>query len=71
MFVKQFFVDAITVACYALIPFARVVENVSYLSWIILAIQVAAVFCAVSLAINWIFYRDSLRQLLRMIPERL
>lgn len=71
LFVKQFFVDAITVLCYALIPFARELPHVSYLNWIILATETATAFFAVSLVINGLFFRDSLRQLFRMITERI
>ncbi len=67
LFAKQFLVDAITVVCYVLIPFARVLENVSYLSWIVLAVEIAATFMAVSFAINFIFYRSFLLQLYQRV----
>ncbi len=69
-FLKQFFVDAVTVGCYALIPIERVLKNVSYWSWIVLAIETAAAFFAVSIAINLVFYREFLRELYRLLLSK-
>ena len=69
-FVKQCIVDAITVGCYALIPFARELTNVSYFSWIILAVEMAASFMAITVIINLIFYREFLLGLPKVIRNR-
>ena len=70
IFAKQCVVDAITVGCYALIPLARELSNVSYLSWLILAVETATLFMAVSVLINLIFYRKYLSQFPKMIMKR-
>lgn len=65
LFAKQCFVDVLTVACFALIPLARELSEVSYLNWIFLAVEEAAVFLAVTVAVNLVFYRPYLLQLLK------
>lgn len=70
IFAKQCLVDAITVVCYATIPFARELTKISYLNWLLLAIEVAVAFMAVSIVINLIFYRKYLLQLPRTILKR-
>lgn len=60
IFAKQCLVDAVTVGCYAVIPFARQLSDVNYFSWLILAVEMAAAFLGVSIAINFIFYREFL-----------
>ena len=60
IFAKQCLVDAVTVGCYAVIPFARQLSDVNYFSWLILAVEMAAAFMGVSIAINFIFYREFL-----------
>lgn len=70
IFAKQCIVDAITVACYAVIPLARELSNVNYFSWLILAIETAAAFLCVSTIINMIFYREFLMELPKLIKSR-
>ena len=70
IFAKQCIVDAITVACYAVIPLARELSNVNYFSWLILAIETAAAFLCVSIIINMIFYREFLMELPKLIKSR-
>lgn len=70
IFVKQCVVDAITVGCYTIIPLARELSNVSYFSWMILAVETSMLFMAVSVMMNLIFYRKYLMQLPRMIIKR-
>ena len=67
IFSKQCVVDTLTVGCYAIIPLARELSNVSYFSWLILAVETAILFMAVSIVINIIFYREYLLQLPKMI----
>lgn len=70
IFAKQCMVDALTVGCYALIPIARELTNVNYVSWVVLALEAAVAFLAVSLAINALFYRQYLLKLPRIILKR-
>lgn len=70
IFAKQCVVDALTVGCYAIIPLARELSNVSYFSWLILAVETAMLFIAVSVLVNLIFYRKYLSQFPKMIMKR-
>lgn len=70
VFVKQGLTDALTVVCYAFFPFTGQLENVSYISWILLAAKTAAVFLAVSAMINVIFYRQFIVQLVKTVLRR-
>lgn len=70
IFAKQCVVDALTVCCYAIIPFARQLSDVNYFSWLILAAETAAAFMGVSLVINLIFYRKFLIGLPKIIKSR-
>ena len=70
IFAKQCIVDAITVGCYAIIPFARELSNVNYFSWLLLAVETAAAFMGVSIVINLIFYRKFLIGLPKIIKSR-
>lgn len=63
IFAKQCVVDALTVCCYAVIPLARRLTTVSYISWVILAIETAAIFLVISVMVNFVFYRGYLFQL--------
>ncbi len=68
-FIKQIVVDAITVAIAVLathwIPFV----NVSYLSWVILAFEVAAIFAIIVIIVNLIFYREKLAFLVKKLKR--
>lgn len=70
IFAKQCVVDALTVGCYAIIPFARQLSDVNYFSWLILAAETAAAFMGVSIVINLIFYRKFLIGLPKIIKSR-
>ena len=59
-FLKQWLVDALTVGCYTLIPFPRELLEISYINWIIMAVEVAIIFLFISIIINLIFFRDYL-----------
>lgn len=69
-FAKQFLVDAVTIGCYALIPLSKELIHVSYWNWIIMAVKTAAVFLAVSIVINLLFYRSFMLQLPQKILAR-
>ena len=70
IFIKQCVVDAITVGCYALIPFARKLTEISYYSWLILAVETAVAFLGVSIVINLLFYRKFVLGLPNIIKKR-
>ena len=70
IFAKQCFVDAVTVGCYAIIPFTRELSNVNYFSWLILATETAVAFMGVSILINMLFYRKFSMGLPKMIKIR-
>ncbi len=70
IFAKQCVVDALTVYCYAIIPFARQLSDVNYFSWLILAAETAVAFMVVSIVINLIFYRKFLIGLPKIIKSR-
>ena len=70
VFTKQCIVDTITVGCFALIPIARKLTDVSYLNWIILAIETAMAFLAVTALINFVFYRKYMLQLPKTLMNK-
>lgn len=57
IFVKQILIDILTLGIYVLIPFSRLLSNVSYAAWIVLAIEEAITFLFISVIINILFYR--------------
>ncbi len=59
-FIKQTAVDIITVLAAFAATFWIKLASVDYISWIVMAIEVAAIFLAVILIINLIFYREKL-----------
>lgn len=58
IFAKQCAVDAITIGFFWLIPFKRELTNVSYFSWLRLAVEVACGFLVISILINIFFYKN-------------
>ena len=70
VFAKQCLVDALTVGCFALIPFARELTDVSYANWLYLAVEIALVFLIITVVINLVFYRRYLLQLPEIILGR-
>lgn len=71
VFFKQACVDVVTIGIYAIIPQSRLLNNISYLGWIQLALTKALMFMAVSFIINIIFYRIYVSKLRGMIFKRL
>lgn len=62
-FVKQITVDGITVLLIYLLTRQFSLGDVSYFSWIILAIKVATVSVLVVVMVNLVFYKDKLLQM--------
>ncbi len=62
-FVKQITVDGITVLLIYLLTRQFSLGNISYLSWVVLAIKVATVSVFVVVMVNLFFYKDKLMQM--------
>lgn len=69
--VKQFVLDAGTAAAIVAIgeylPFAQI----SYLSWCVLAVETAGIALALVFVVNWLFYKDKVRQLMETIGRKI
>ncbi len=70
IFIRQCIVDTITVGCYVIIPLVRQPINVSYISWLILAIETAVIFMGITIVMNLLFYRNYLFSVPKMILKR-
>lgn len=64
-FWKHLLVDLLTVLPASLLSLLIPLRGVSYPAWILLAFEVAAVWAAVVLAVNLLFYREKLLRLLK------
>ncbi len=70
VFWKQFLVDIITSLLGVSASIWISLPSISYLSWIMLAIEVASIWCIVVLAVNLIFFRVKLNYLVRIIRKK-
>lgn len=70
IFTKQCIVDAITLFCFAAIPFERELTKVGYMSWIMLAIMIAVVFLCITIMVNFLFYKNYLLAIPKMIKNK-
>ena len=59
-FLKQLGVDILTVFIGVLFTKGMVMETISYISWVMLAIKTACVWFCIVLIINMIFYRSNI-----------
>lgn len=59
-FIKQMFVDMLTVAVGFFVTKTIVVHGISYWAWIVLAVKMAVVWCIITITINLIFYRSKM-----------
>lgn len=66
-FVKQLFVDCLTVLLGFFATRMFALPEATYIQWIILAIKMAIIWVAIVLAINAIFYRDKTKSVAYMI----
>ncbi len=64
-FLKQIAVDAITVGLAIAATFRIGMLSVSYLSWVILAVEVAAIWAAVIFLVNLVFYNGNMMKFMR------
>ncbi len=71
LFIKHFFVDAVSVLLGVTLTVWIPMTSANFVSWIILAIQVALIFGCVVLALNGFFFRDKLRYLAKIIKGKI
>jgi len=69
-FFKQMIVDILTVAIAGTICSFLMLLHISYLWWIVLAIEVAVVWLMVIVLLNIIFYRDKMKWLFSGIKKK-
>lgn len=69
--VKQFAVDALSAVPIVAIGRIMVLNDISYLGWLLLAAKVASVAAVIVIAINCIFYMDRIRQLVYNVRMKL
>lgn len=62
-FFKQAAVDIGTVVCMYLATRFLVLDRISYLAWVVLAVKTSLISAAISVAINLIFYRERVKTL--------
>lgn len=70
-FLKQVFIDAVTIAVAALISQLIPLTGVNYFCWAVMAAEVFAVWTVVVAAVNMIFYRQKMLILFSKIRNRL
>ncbi len=64
-FIRQCAVDVLTTVLGVLATFKITMLSVSYLSWFVTAVAVAAVWALVTVAVNLIFYKNRLNEILQ------
>lgn len=69
-FLKQVGVDALTVLLAAALTAGMVMQGVSYLSWILLAIPVFLVWLCTVAAVNFIFYRNNVMAVVKKFIKK-
>lgn len=69
-FMKQIFVDVLSVVCFSFCVRFLNLQAQNYLQWIYNAVKVVTVAVAITGVINWIFYRDKEKKLLSKIIKR-
>ena len=69
-FMKQIFVDILSVVCFSFCVRFLNLQVQNYLQWVYNAVKVVVVAIAITGVINWIFYRDKEKKLLSKIIKR-
>ncbi len=69
-FIKQILVDILTVAAGVAATFWIKLGGVNYLSWILMAVEVAAIWVGIVLLINLLFYRKRLCDLFARVFKK-
>ena len=67
LFIKHIFVDIGTVICMAAATFWIKLSAVNYFAWIIMALECGGICLVVSIIINWVFYRKTLKNAVRLL----
>lgn len=67
LFIKHFFVDIGTVICMVAATFWINLSAVNYFAWIIMALECGGICLVVSIIINWVFYRKTLKNAVRLL----
>ena len=67
IFIKQFMIDIIGATAGAAATFWLSLQSISYLSWILMAAEVAIIWLAVLTVINVIFYHDKMMKLIQKV----
>ena len=62
-FLKQIGVDALTVLLASVATFKMPMLAISYKAWVLLAIEVFLIWFIITIAVNWIFYKDNLKKI--------
>lgn len=70
-FMKQIFVDASTVAIGFFATKMLSLHTVTYISWVFLAVKTSAVWVAIVLVLNFIFYRNKISGLFGKIGSKI
>ena len=69
-FYKQMMADLITVAISAFACHWITLENVNYISWILMAIKIALIWIIVTICVNCIFYRKRMKNLFKGLLQK-
>lgn len=69
-FVKQVFVDVITVFVIYVFTYGIVLNKINYMSWIVLSIKVVTICFGIMVIINTIFYKKYIAKLLKKVTHR-
>ncbi|MBO5030356.1 MAG: polysaccharide biosynthesis C-terminal domain-containing protein [Lachnospiraceae bacterium] len=66
-FIRQLLIDIFSVVCGLLLTRGMIKEVVNYLEWLVLAVQIAAVWFGVVFVINIVFYKEHMIAVLKNI----
>ena len=69
-FAKQCAIDLITIGVYSLVPVSRELPTISYVNWLVIAVETAVLFIIVTIIINFIFYRKYLLMAPKLLLRR-
>lgn len=67
LFIKHILVDIVTVVCMVTATFWIKLSAVNYFAWIIMALECGGICLAVSIIINLIFYKKTLKNAVRLL----
>ena len=70
LFIKHILVDIVTVVCMVAATFWIKLSAVNYFAWIIMALECGGICLAVSIIINLIFYKKTLKNVIQLFFRR-